>query len=169
MSADPARSFLAQVGEMAATAAPLPAEQALESLRQRIHAILTRDLKFAEVEWSERRNLVFAVESRYCQLVFDETDPEFLSIHGGAIAVFKDEQDAMRAMDVASSVTRDVKVAKVFVQRVGGEWLAGASVEVLLPGLESVDKAFVRRLVRLLVHAIADFHRRCAPPPVPRS
>jgi hypothetical protein len=163
MSQEPARTFVEQVRRIAAAAEPATPEQALEAFRQRVHAILASELKFAEVEWTERRDLVFAVEDRYFRLVFDQNDPLFLSIYGGAIGRFADDPSRLRALEAASSVTYDLKVVKLAVQRIENDWLAGASVEVLLPSLD-VDKAFIRRLVRLLEGGINEFRKRYAQP-----
>ena len=169
MSQESARSFVEQVRDIAAAAAPQTPEQALDAFRQRAHAILSRELKFAEVEWTERRDLVFAVEERYFHMVFDANAPLFLAIYGGVIGRFTDEPSRIRALEVASSATHDVKVAKLMVQKVDDDWRAAASVEVLLPSLDSVDKAFIRRLVRMLERAINEFRNRYAQPAAPTS
>jgi hypothetical protein len=169
MSEQSAPRFVEQVREIAAATTPMTPEQSLEAFRQRAHAILSRELKFAEVEWTERRDLTFAVEDRYFNLVFDPNDPLFLSIYGGAIGRFADEASRIRALEVASSVSYQVKVAKIMVQRVDEDWRAAASVEVLLPSLDAVDKAFIRRLVRMLERAINEFRGRYAQPAPPSS
>src|SRR5215471_17201206 len=102
MSEASGRDFVDQVRRIAAAAAPQTPEQALEAFRQRVHAVLGAELKFAEVEWTERRDLVFAVEERYFRLVFDPNDPLFLSIFGGAIGRFADEPSRIRALEAAS-------------------------------------------------------------------
>jgi hypothetical protein len=164
MSQEPARNFVDQVRRIAAAAEPASPEQALEAFRQRVHAILGAELKFAEVEWTERRDLTFAVEDRYFRLVFDPNDPLFLSIYGGAIGRFTDEPSRIRALEAASSASHDLKVVKLVAQRVDDDWLAAASVEVLLPSLDTVDKVFIRRLVRMLEGGINEFRKRYAQP-----
>jgi hypothetical protein len=166
MSEESARGFVDQVREIAAAAKPESPEQALDALRENVHAVLTSELKYAEVEWNEQRNLRFAVEDRYFLFAFHDDDPQFLAIHSGAIAAF-DEAGCARALVAASATTQALKVAKLVVQPIDGRWLAGASAELLLPSLDAVDKAFVRRLVRLVVRAIADFEARLAQPPSP--
>jgi len=164
MSEESARGFVEQVREIAAAATPESPAQALEALRHNVHAVLTHELKYAEVEWNEQRNLRFAVEDRYFLFAFDDDDPQFFAIHSGAIGAF-DDASCARALVAASATTQALKVAKVVVQPIDGRWLAGASAEVLLPSLDVVDKAFVRRLVRLLARAIVDFQARLAQPP----
>jgi hypothetical protein len=162
MSEESARGFVEQVREMAASAAPVTREQALEAFRQRVHAILTRDLKFAEVEWNERRDLKFAVEDRYFRFLFDENDHEYIAVYGGLVASYKDEQSRIRAMEAATASTREVKVGKAAVTLFEGEWVVAVSAEAVVPSLETVDKAFVRRLVRLCAACIGEYHRRYA-------
>jgi hypothetical protein len=114
------------------------------------------------VEWTEQRNIAFAVADHYFWLAFDPDDPQFLSVISAPIARYADEAARVRALEVASATTQVLKVAKAVVYRAGDAWVAGAFVEVLLPGLDTLDRAFLRRLVRMLEKAISEFRDRYA-------
>jgi hypothetical protein len=175
MSDDPGKSFLDRLRSSAAGAAPTsgtalpgtacdaatPREQ-LGAFRERIHYLLTRELKLAEVEWTEQRNLKFAVEDRYFQFFFDEHEPCYISMYGGLLGRFTDEGGRVRALEAASTTTRDVKAAKVFLFQHGDAWFAAASIELVVPALDAVDKLFVKRMLGLLRHGITDFAKRFA-------
>jgi hypothetical protein len=162
MPEEAGKAFVDQVRAIAAEAAPARPEDELEALRLRVHAILTKELKYAEVDWHGERDLDFAVEEASYRFRFDPREPRYISIIGVAAGSFTDEASRLRALQAASATSHAVKVAKVVVLRMDdGVWIAGTSVEAVLPSFD-IDKPFVRRLVILLRHAATEFSRRYA-------
>jgi hypothetical protein len=140
-------------------AAPTPAQQ-LDAFRARVQAILSQELKIADVTWTPRRDLQFVVEEFEYRLFFDADDPLFLVVSAGLFAGCADEATRARALAAASMTNQRVKVAKVIVVPSDDRWAVGATTEVLLPAFDTVDKAFVKRIIGLLRHGVAEF-RRC--------
>jgi len=160
MSEKSAKGFVGGMSaEAMALAAPTPARQ-LDAFRLRVHAILSQDLKVADVTWSERRDLHFVIEEFEYRLFFDKDDPLFVMVSAGLYAQIDDEASRVKALEAASAASRDVKVAKVFVVPHEERWVVGAGLEAVLPSFDMVDKSFVKRWITLLRGAIAEF-RRC--------
>jgi len=160
MSEEAGKAFVDQVRAIAAEAAPARPEDELEAFRLRVHAILSKELKYAEVEWNDQRDLDFAVEDGSYRFQFDPREPRYISILGRAPGRFSDEASRVRALQAASMTSHVVKVAKVVVLKVDDNaWIAGTSVEAVLPSFD-VDKAYIKRLVSLVRHAGTDFFKR---------
>jgi hypothetical protein len=157
MSEEKARGFAGEV-RAGAVAPPTPRQQ-LDAFRLRVHAILSQELKVADVKWSARRDLHFVIEEFEYRLFFEENDPLYVTLSAGLYASFRDEKTRVQALEAASTACMTVKVAKVFVVPDEDRWLVGATLEALLPGFDMVDKAFIKRWIGLLRGVRAEFQR----------
>jgi hypothetical protein len=160
MNKESARAFVERIRAGAvAFAAPSPARQ-LPAFRERVQAILTQELRIADVTWTPQRDLQFVIEEFEYRFHFDADDPLFVTVSAGFFAGFTDDALRARALVSAAEVNRIAKVAKLFVAYREPRWMVGAAVEVVLPAFDMVDRAFVKRLIGLLRNGMREFQRQ---------